>query len=72
VLPVYIATSLDGFIAREDGAIDWLLDANASVPPGEDCGYADFMSRVDVLITGRDTCEQVAGSGHDRMKENVW
>jgi dihydrofolate reductase len=34
---VYIATSLDGFIARENGAIDWLMDANASVPPGEDC-----------------------------------
>jgi dihydrofolate reductase len=56
---VYIATSLDGFIARENGAIDWLMDANASVPPGEDCGYAEFMSTVDVLIMGRNTYEQV-------------
>jgi dihydrofolate reductase len=57
---VYIATSLDGFIAREDGTIDWLMDANASVPSGEDCGYAAFMNTVDVLIMGRNTFEQVA------------
>lgn len=58
---VYIATSLDGFIAREDGSIDWLMEANASIPEGEDCGYAAFMSSVDVLIMGRNTYEQVAG-----------
>ena len=58
---VYIATSLDGFIAREDGAIDWLMQANTAVPPGEDCGYAAFMSTVDVLIMGRNSYEQVAG-----------
>lgn len=58
---VYIATSLDGFIARNDGSIDWLTDANAVIPPGEDCGYAAFMSKVDVLIMGRNTYDQVAG-----------
>jgi dihydrofolate reductase len=58
---VFIATSLDGFIAREDGAIDWLMDANAAVPPEEDCGYAAFMKTVDVLLMGRNTYEQVAG-----------
>ena len=58
---VYIATSVDGFIAREDGSIDWLMDANTSVPSGEDCGYAEFMNTVDVLIVGRNTYEQVAG-----------
>lgn len=57
---VFIATSLDGFIAREDGSIDWLMQANAAVPPGEDCGYAEFMSTVDVLIMGRNTYDQVA------------
>jgi len=31
---VYIATSLDGFISRSDGDIDWLLEANATVTPG--------------------------------------
>jgi dihydrofolate reductase len=58
---VYIATSLDGFIARKDGSIDWLIEANHAVPEGEDCGYAAFMSSVDVLIMGRNTYEQVAG-----------
>ena len=57
---VYIATTLDGFIAREDGSIDWLMEANATVPPGEDCGYAEFMSTVDVLIMGKNTYEKVA------------
>jgi dihydrofolate reductase len=58
---VYIATSVDGFIARRDGSIDWLMEANADIPQGEDCGYAAFMSTVDVLIMGRNTYEQVAG-----------
>ncbi len=57
---VYIATSLDGFIAREDGSIDWLSQANTAVPPGEDCGYAAFMGSVDVVVMGRNTYEQVA------------
>ena len=54
---VFIATSLDGFIARPDGSIDWLNDANAVVPSGEDCGYNEFMSSVDVLVMGRNTFE---------------
>ena len=56
---VFIATSLDGFIARSDGRIDWLNDANALVPPGEDCGFAEFFSSVDALVMGRNTFEQV-------------
>ena len=56
---VFIATSLDGFISRKDGSIDWLNEANAVVPEGEDCGYAAFMSTVDALVMGRNTFEQV-------------
>lgn len=58
---VFIATSLDGYIACPDGAIDWLEAANASVPPGEDCGYAAFMDSVDALVMGRNTFERVLG-----------
>jgi dihydrofolate reductase len=56
---VYIATSLDGFISRLDGSIDWLNQANTVVPNGEDFGFAQFMSTVDVLVMGRNTFEQV-------------
>lgn len=58
---VFIATSLDGYIAREDGSIDWLLQANQQVPAGEDCGYQAFMDSVDTLVMGRKTFEQVLG-----------
>ncbi len=60
---VFIATSLDGFIARLDGSLDWLDAANAVVPPGEDCGYQAFMSTVDTLVMGRYTFEQVLTFG---------
>jgi dihydrofolate reductase len=56
---VFIATSLDGFIARTDGRIDWLDAANARVPPGEDCGYGAFIATVDALVMGRKTYESV-------------
>ena len=55
----FLATSLDGFIAREDGGLDWLDRANAQVPAGEDCGYAAFMATVDALVMGRHTFEKV-------------
>ena len=60
---VFIATSLDGFIAREDGGIDWLNEANASAPEGEDCGFQLFMDSVDALVMGRKTYEQVLSFG---------
>nr|WP_277925548.1 dihydrofolate reductase family protein [Anabaena catenula] len=60
---VFIATSLDGFIARLDGSIDWLNQANTVVPHDEDCGYATFMATVDVIVMGRNTFEQVLTFG---------
>ncbi len=60
---VFIATSLDGFIARDDGGLDWLNAAGAAVPAGEDCGYAAFMKSVDVLVMGRLTFDKVMSLG---------
>lgn len=51
---VFIATSLDGFIARPDGALDWL-----PVGGGEPHGYDEFMATVDALVIGRKTFETV-------------
>ena len=59
----YIATSLDGFIAKTDGSLDWLDQANATVPEGEDCGYAQYMASVDVIVMGRKTFETVLSFG---------
>ena len=56
---VFIATSLDGFIAKEDGSIDWLMEANNLVPAGEDGGYKDFIASVDALVMGRHSFEKV-------------
>ena len=55
---VFVAVSLDGFIARPDGGIDWLEEANKLIPPGEDCGFAEFMIGIDALVMGRATFEQ--------------
>ena len=57
---VFIATSLDGFIARTDGALDWL-----PAPPdeGDAFGYHAFMERIDTLVIGRHTYETVRGFG---------
>lgn len=60
---VYIATSVDGYIARKDGGLDWLDAANATVPEGEDCGYGEFMASIDVLVMGRHTFEKVLSLG---------
>lgn len=58
-IAVFVATSLDGYIARSDGSMDWLNEANRGVPRGEDCGYAAFVATVDVLVMGRASFEQV-------------
>lgn len=56
---VYIATSLDGFIARKNGEIDWLTDGGSS----EDYGYAGFISTIDYIVMGRNTYEKVLTFG---------
>lgn len=55
---VFIATSLDGFIARSDGSIDWL---ESVAMPGEDYGYGAFVAGMDAILMGRGTFDTVAG-----------
>ncbi|MCR4318461.1 MAG: dihydrofolate reductase family protein [Planctomycetes bacterium] len=61
-ITVYCGTSLDGFIARENGGIDWL--SCVPDPPGEDYGFKEFFATVDALVLGRKTFEFAAQPGH--------
>jgi len=51
---VFVGTSLDGFIARENGSFDFLPTGG-----GEPHGYEEFMASVDALVIGRNTYEVV-------------
>ena len=55
---VFIAVSLDGFIARTDGSVDWLSLVEA---PGEDYGYQRFFDSIDTLVIGRSTYQLALG-----------
>ncbi len=58
---VYIATSLDGYIAGAGGEIDWLNEIPN--PSDSDYGFSDFMARVDAIVMGRNTFETVVSFG---------
>lgn len=62
---VFIATTLDGYIARRDGSLDWLpgADGGESGDGSEDFGYGEFVERMDALILGRHTFELVRTFG---------
>lgn len=55
---VYIAVSLDGFIADSQGGVGWLAPFEAN-----DYGYEDFVAGVDHLVMGRTTYDQVRSFG---------
>jgi dihydrofolate reductase len=54
---VYIATSLDGFIAGRDGGLWW---------------FSEFMSGIDLIMMGRNTFEAVRTSGEWPYNKPVW
>ncbi len=57
---LFIAASLDGFIADADGGVAWLERFNVE---GEDHGYRRFLSGVDAVIMGATTYEQEVARG---------
>ncbi len=59
---LYIATSLDGYIAKPDGGIEWLSVVDR---PGEDYGYGEFIQTVDTVILGRKTFEKIHSNGKE-------
>ena len=59
---IFIATTLDGFIARTNGDLDWLPNAETE-DDAEDHGYQAFFDAIDVLVMGRHTYETVRSFG---------
>ena len=59
-LILYIAASIDNYIARPDGDVEWLNAAELRLP-GEDYGYADFYQAVDTTLMGNRTYQVIQG-----------
>lgn len=59
---VYLASSLDGYIAREDGGVDWL-------PESSDSSYDAFYKSIDTVIMGKTTYDQVLAFGDYPYKD---
>ncbi|MBY6210221.1 dihydrofolate reductase family protein [Microbulbifer agarilyticus] len=60
---VFIATSADGYIATEDGGVDWLQESGnqaADMTDNPDAGFSAFMASVDCLIMGRKCMEVIS------------
>jgi dihydrofolate reductase len=55
---VFVGASVDGFIARVDGGLDWLPEGG-----GEPHGYDEFIASVDTIVIGRNTFEIVLAFG---------
>ena len=59
---LYIAASLDGYIARETGDVDWL-------PTNTDSGYDKFYKSIDIVVMGKKTYDQILTFGEYPYKE---
>jgi dihydrofolate reductase len=58
----FVATSLDGFVARTDGNVDWLFH-------DQDYGFTEFFENVETVVQGRKTYEQVLTFGDYPYRE---
>lgn len=58
---LYIASSLDGYIAENDGSVTWLEEIPN--PEQSDYGYARFYDSIETVIMGNKTYQQVLGFG---------
>jgi len=67
---VYIATSLDGFIATSDGGIEWLHEHPN--PNNSDYGYSEFIGHIDALVMGRHSFEKVNSFSEWPYQEKVF
>jgi dihydrofolate reductase len=58
VASVFVGTSLDGFLARENGDLEWLTGVGDAIG---DYGYDEFFASVDAMVIGRKTLDIVSG-----------
>lgn len=58
---LFIAASLDAYIAKPDGNLDWLT--KFPVPANEDYGYNELLGNTETIIMGRKTYEELIGFG---------
>jgi dihydrofolate reductase len=59
----FVANSLDNFIARPDGTVDWLFN------DGTDYGMAEFFRSIDTALLGRKTYEVATGLSQSRKRK---
>lgn len=67
---LFVCTSLDGYIARPDGSVDWLDALNKDIPDGASCGLAEFMAGVDVVVVGRKSYEKIVSALREPGSKN--
>jgi len=63
-IKLFIASSLDGYIAKEDGSVDWL-------PQSKDSGYDYFYKSIDTVLMGKKTYEQILTFGKYPYKDKI-
>lgn len=68
-IKLYIATTIDGYIARPDGNIDWLT--SLPYPENGDYGYTDLLNSIEAAIMGRKTYEEMLGFGIEWPYKNL-
>lgn len=65
---LYIATSMDGYIATKDDGLDWLI--NHDNPTGTDYGYEEFYNTVDTIVMGKSTYRVIREMGDEWIYAN--
>ncbi len=66
---VFIATSLDGYIARTDNSLDWLMKYDLNPDEG---GFDEFTANMDAMLMGSGTFKTVLGFGQWPYKMHTY
>ncbi len=56
---IFVGVSLDGYIARPNGDLDWLMGQSEGSEGSGEHGYNEFIAGIDVIVMGRRTFEKV-------------